>query len=461
MNFGTINIKGAGGIGKAARVKGLLSKFNLAFIAIQETQFRDLSLSKIRRFWDSSSFEFSKVDADGRSGGLLSLWNPLVFKKELELKSQNFLIIKGKLTGENEDLVVVNVYGSTSKANRIRMWEELLEAKNQITGDWIMLGDFNEVRFPEDRFNSEFDVNGAICFNNFISRGGFLEYNMTGRKFTFLSGDRKNLSKIDRVLVCGNFMNKWPNASLLALNRDISDHSRLILTTVNNSFGPSPFRLFNSWFSLEGFDEAVRRGLDKLSESRFKDEEMSDKLKAVKEELKKWRKNKKEEEERVILEAKNKLEHLDEIAENRQLTEEEIKTWQSCKSKIKECQEVMALDMQQKARLRWVELGDENTNFFHSIVNNHIARNRIAGLWIEGVWVSDPIQIKAQFLLAFKEKFKEPVRSRPRIGPGDFKKLSEEQSIDLISPFTIEEVRSAFGIVELINRLVHTGLPSN
>ncbi|XP_035834024.1 uncharacterized protein LOC118482594 [Helianthus annuus] len=390
MNFGSLNIKGAGGVGKASEVKELRRKFNLSFIAIQETQFRDLPVSKIRRFWDNSDFEFSKVDADGRSGGLLSLWNSGVFKKEMEIKNQNFLLIKGRIVGDNEDLVIVNVYGSTNQANRRRLWEELLAAKNSINGNWIMLGDFNEVRVSEDRLNSHFDANGALCFNNFISSGGLQEYNMGGMKYTFLSGDGSNLSKIDRVLVCGNFMGRWPNASLLALNRSISDHSPLILTTVNNSFGPSPFRIFSSWFELEGFDEAVKKGIMATCDSNFKDEVVAVKLKAIKEELKKWRKEKREHDEKALSEAQNKLKELDTLVETRALSNEELSTWHESKRKIKEWENTAAMDLQQKSRIRWIGLGDENTSYFHAIVNSHIARNKISGLWIGGIWVTDP-----------------------------------------------------------------------
>ncbi|XP_022013938.1 uncharacterized protein LOC110913414 [Helianthus annuus] len=311
MNFGSMNIKGAGGAGKAAGVREILD------------------------------FEFTKMDADGRSGGLLSMWNPRIFKKELEVKNQNFIILKGRVTGEDVDMVIVNVYGSTLKANRRRMWEELLEAKNSIHGLWLILGDFNEVRYPEERFNSQFDIGGAMSFNSF---------NMGGMKFTFLSGDGTNLSKIDRMLVCENFTGRWLNASLLALNRDFSDHSPLILTTINNSFGPSPFRLFSSWFSIPGFDEAVRRGLSKSSDSRFKDEAMAIKLKAIKEELKAWRKNRKEEEEKTMIEAQNNLKVLDNLAEERQLSESEIVSWHDCKKSIKFWHEKLATDLQQKQK---------------------------------------------------------------------------------------------------------------
>ncbi|KAJ0545596.1 putative RNA-directed DNA polymerase [Helianthus annuus] len=383
------------------------------------------------------------MDADGRSGGLLSLWNLCVFKKELEVKNQNFILLKGKVIGEGVDLIIVNIYGSTLKTNRRRMWEELLEAKNMINGHWIMLGDFNEVRFPEERFNSQFDASAAMCFNSFISRGGFQEYNMGGMRFTFLAGDGSNLSKIDRVLVCNNFMDKWPNASLLALNRKITDHSPLILSTVNNSFGPSPFRLFNSWFTLDGFDEAVKRGLNKICDSRFKDEVVAVKLKAIKDELKIWRKNNKDEEERDLTEAQNKITQLDDLAETRLLSDSEIMIWQDCKEKVKKWHDKVAADLCQKAKSRWIGLGDENTSYFHTIMNSHIARNKINGLWIDGAWVSDPNEIKTQFLAAFQAKFKEPINVRPRIGAAGFKRLSQEQAEGLITPFSILEVGNA------------------
>ncbi|KAM0043978.1 hypothetical protein Hdeb2414_s0010g00347771 [Helianthus debilis subsp. tardiflorus] len=215
----------------------------------------------------------------------------------------------------------------------------------------------------------------------------------------------------------------------------------LISTTVDSSFGPSPFRLFNSWFDLEGFDESVRKGLDTICDSRFKDEILATKFKAVKEELKQWRK--KEEEEKDLVEAQNKLLQLDKLAEGRALSGEEIVVWQDCKEKVRKWHEKVASDLQQKAKVRWIGLGDENTNYFHSIVNNYIARNKISSLWINGVWISDPKEIKIQFLMALQEKFKEPIYVRPRIEAAGSKTLSGDEADGLVGQFSIQEVRKA------------------
>ncbi|XP_022024883.1 uncharacterized protein LOC110925224 [Helianthus annuus] len=249
---------------------------------------------------------------------------------------QNFILVKGELFGENTELVVVNIYAPNIGTERRRVWDKLLAIRNSIQGLWLIIGDFNEVRVPEDRWNSNFDGNNALHFNNFIGTAGLLEYPMTGRKYTFMSGDGKKLSKIDRALVSDDFMYKWPNASLRALERTISDHSTLILATGRTDYGPILFRFFNSWLETPGLVEAVKKGLDHQVEENFKDLVLGSKLKNIKEEIKKWRRENKEAEEKAYMEATERLKKLDADAEERELEEKEVETWGECKSKIRE-----------------------------------------------------------------------------------------------------------------------------
>ncbi|XP_021995414.1 uncharacterized protein LOC110892565 [Helianthus annuus] len=387
--------------------------------------------------------EYVKVNANGRSGGLISMWSTGAFKKDMEVTNQNFILVKGKVTGEEDDMVVVNVYAPTIQSNRRQLWDELLELKQSIHGRWILLGDFNEVRYPEDRFNSQFDAGGALCFNNFIMNAGLQEYNMGGKRFTYMSGDGRNLSKIDRVLVCGEFVMRWPDATLLALNRDVPDHCPLVLTTIGNNFGPTPFRIFHSWMEASGFDEAIKKGLNVVVESNFKDECMASKLKAIKEELKKWRISEKAKEEEQLAIANENIQKLESVAETRPLTDQEIGTWQGYKKMVKDWQIAKTKDLMQQSRIKWIALGDENSTFFHAVVNSHKIRNKVNGLWIDGVWVTEANVIKERFMVAFKEKFKEPVHTRPRIGMEGFKRLSDNESSELIVQFKEEEVRKA------------------
>ncbi|XP_021995911.1 uncharacterized protein LOC110893098 [Helianthus annuus] len=231
MNLATTNIRGAGrsSEAKASMIRRLIKENNVAFYAIQETQLSNITSSQIGRLWDNSAVDFAIADAVGRSGGFISLWNPSIFNVNLRIIKQNFIIVGGKITGLDEEFFIVNVYAPNDDSKRKHLWIDLLEVRESFDGIFIFLGDFNEVRSQEDRLNSVFNPNNALVFNNFIRSAGLSEYNMGGAKFTYINSDGSKQSKLDRILVCDGFMEKWPNARLTALPREKLDHRPVIL----------------------------------------------------------------------------------------------------------------------------------------------------------------------------------------------------------------------------------------
>ncbi|GKD40030.1 RNA-directed DNA polymerase, eukaryota, reverse transcriptase zinc-binding domain protein [Tanacetum coccineum] len=66
-----------------------------------------------------------------------------------------------------------------------------------------------------------------------------------------------------------------------------------------------------------------------------------------------------------------------------------------------------SFDLFQKARVKWDIEHDENSKFFHWLIKQKRRAQMIHGIMKEGVWISDPSQIKEEFLNFFKEKFKD------------------------------------------------------
>nr|GEX53940.1 hypothetical protein [Tanacetum cinerariifolium] len=64
-----------------------------------------------------------------------------------------------------------------------------------------------------------------------------------------------------------------------------------------------------------------------------------------------------------------------------------------------------SLDLMQKARVKWKVKGDENSKFFHGLINSRRKSQSIHGIMHEGVWLSDPKDIKEAFLNFYKKKF--------------------------------------------------------
>lgn len=225
------------------------------FIGIQETHVADPGNIDIKGCWGSSNFEFELVESQGRSGGLLSIWDPLIFTKHNVIKSKNFLAISGHWKGFSDTISMVNVYGPQSISDKRELWAEILSLKDIIKGSWVIFGDFSAVRKPEERLRSSFCKYSSSDFNKFICEFGLKEFAMGGCKFIYLRDDGSKLSKIDHFLVCNQFIQMQPHSTVTALAKEHSDHSRLFLTHSKANFGTPPFRFYNSWLLSSGFNE--------------------------------------------------------------------------------------------------------------------------------------------------------------------------------------------------------------
>ncbi|KAI3501185.1 hypothetical protein L1887_29047 [Cichorium endivia] len=67
---------------------------------------------------------------------------------------------------------------------------------------------------------------------------------------------------------------------------------------------------------------------------------------------------------------------------------DERATWRNNKVKIIELEKFAKLDLQQKAKIKWLRDGDENTRYFHGVLKNKCRKSRIHGLTIDGVWMN-------------------------------------------------------------------------
>ena len=83
MNMLSINVRGMRVGGKAAWSKGLRKRYDVDFISLQEIQVSGVSLGEVSAFWGYGGLDFDVVDASGRSGGMINVWNSKVFIKLL------------------------------------------------------------------------------------------------------------------------------------------------------------------------------------------------------------------------------------------------------------------------------------------------------------------------------------------------------------------------------------------
>ncbi|KAJ0539673.1 putative RNA-directed DNA polymerase [Helianthus annuus] len=413
--------------------------------SVGETNKADIPDVDIDRYWGRSGWAKEAVNPTGRSGGLLCVWDPGLFCLSSVVKDPNFLLLVGRVKGCSMEVCILNIYAPQKSADKRALWQRLLVEKAGRNGLWVLLGDFNVVRRAEERKNSRFKARCARDFNQFIHDADLCDFDLKGSRFTFMveSENGRKFSKIDRILVCKNFQNLWPEAFVRALPRAHSDHNPLLLVIKDLNFGAKPFRFFSSWLERPDFAFVVESAIANFSAEGPPDLILSLKLRFLRSKIKEWRDGLRRKEGEEEEEAKMELEKLDEEMELRELTEEEEWVRLECKKKLLEVESFKAKDMKQRSRARWATDGDDNTKFFHGLVNKRKASNAIPGLLDNDVWVSKPRLVKKLVYNFFRKKFKEDQPVRPELVCSFDNLLSDEDASFLISEFSKEEIKKA------------------
>nr|GEU56694.1 RNA-directed DNA polymerase, eukaryota [Tanacetum cinerariifolium] len=86
---------------------------------------------------------------------------------------------------------------------------------------------------------------------------------------------------------------------------------------------------------------------------------------------------------------------------------------------------------------------DENSKFFHGIINKKLSQLAIRGVFDNGLWCTDPGKVKEAFFNHFEARFKKPVAHRFMLNFPFNKRLSDMQAADLERKVSRDEIRLA------------------
>nr|XP_043611732.1 uncharacterized protein LOC122583387 [Erigeron canadensis] len=266
---------------------------------------------------------------------------------------------------------------------------------------------------------------------------------MKGCRFTFCKEDRGKfkLSKIYRVLVGNEVMDKWPNATLRALPRGLSDRNPLLLKIKNVNYGPKPFRFFNSWLDKGELEEVVHKAVESFVYNGPADLKLILKLKHTKKHVKQWREESKVKDEEEMAKSKKELEEIDLLLKEREISDEECWIRTKCLKNIIKLEEAKAKDLKQ--RVKWAIDGDENSRFFHGFINKRRTVNCIQWVQINGIWEDRPKFVKKHIHNYFKNKFHEDWASRPQLSNWTGATLNRDEAAGFILEFSPGEIKRA------------------
>ncbi|GJU65562.1 RNA-directed DNA polymerase, eukaryota [Tanacetum coccineum] len=235
---------------------------------------------------------------------------------------------------------------------------------------------------------------------------GLIDLPLEGYSFTWAHKSPSKMSKLDRFLISEGLLALFPSISPLCLDQHLSDHRPILLRELNVHYGPTRFWFFHSWSSKKGFDKMVEDSWNNfdcmLSNSIIK---LKKKLQSLKSSIKHWlaEDNQKLNENKQNIQ--NRLIELDKILDQGRCNDDMIQERSNLLKELQDFNTASTIDMVQKAEIRWTVEGDENSKFFHGIINKKCSQLAIHGVLVDGEWIVNPSMVKNELIKHFANRF--------------------------------------------------------
>ncbi|XP_068492295.1 uncharacterized protein [Phaseolus vulgaris] len=419
-----LNIRGLRGSTKARYMRQIIACEGAKFVCIQETKAKVLSDAKCYSVWGDNKIGWLHYEGVNGSGSLLSMWYKEAFNYMSHLMGKGFIVVFGNYLKFKITCAVVNVYANCNLNDKKMLWTKLsnIKANSQVTV-WCFCGDFNAIRSCSERKGSQGrdDHSSEIRgFNTFIDSNLLLDLLIVGKKFTWFKSNGSAKSRLDKVLVSLEWMDKWPMCKQYVQPMEVSDHCAIVVKSMDKDWGPRPFRTIDAWLTERGFSEMVKNNWNSYSVQGNALVRFKEKLKCLKEDLKVW--------------------NMDVFGNIN--TMERVRRWELV-IRMKEIDKKLDSLICQKARARWLKNGDLCTRFYHSTLRWRGLRNEVKGVEVGGQWCEEPSTVRFEAKKLFENRFKATRDLGVRLDAVEFKSLSAEENLSLIASFTEKEIRDA------------------
>ena len=229
------NIRGLNLNHKQDEVKALVFANKVSLLGLVETKVRSPKhLDLARNLLPGWKFFFNY--SCHRLGRIWVAWDPLILSVSLLVSTTQLMHVSVRIIQTDQMFLSSFVYGLNEASNRAALWDTIRSLSSSIQIDpWVVLGDFNVVRFTSEKLGRDVFGNPAMeAFNDCCYAAELEDIKYVGHHFTWSnksSGRRMKSRKLDRALAHSSWLSTFPNSEVLFAPPGISDHSPIILRT--------------------------------------------------------------------------------------------------------------------------------------------------------------------------------------------------------------------------------------
>ncbi|GJU07513.1 hypothetical protein Tco_1123943 [Tanacetum coccineum] len=132
------------------------------------------------------------------------------------------------------------------------------------------------------------------------------------------------------------------------------------------------------------------------------------KLKHLKQKVRSWVKVKKHINRAQKLILKGTVADIDSVLDKGDVNSNVLNMHLNVVKSLQDLDKLDSLEVAQKAKIKCSIEGDENSKYFHGVLNKKRNQLAIRCILVEGVWIDSPDMVKNEFLSHFKDRFNRP-----------------------------------------------------
>ena len=176
------NVRGINSPTRWNSIRDKIQESGCDIVCLQETKREDFNILYIRKFCPPAFDSFVFLPSVGASGGSLIVWKGRRFDGELVFQNAFAQSVEFTSLESNAVWYLTNIYAPCTPEGKIEFLEWFSNIDMPDDEDWIIVGDFNLIKKPEDRNKPRGNINEMFVFNEAISSLGLEEIPLHGRR---------------------------------------------------------------------------------------------------------------------------------------------------------------------------------------------------------------------------------------------------------------------------------------
>ena len=225
------NVRGFNSDKKWDSIRDKIAESRCDIICLQETKREHIDLQFIKYFCPNGFDSFEFLPYVGAFGGILTVWKSHLFSGTLAFSNDFSIIVELAFKHDDAVWALTNIYAPcTSTGKQLFLsWLKNIQMPQEV--NWLLAGDFNLIRKPEDRNKPGGDISEMFAFNEAFSTLGVVELPLFGKRFTWTNKQLSPLlERLDWFFTSQSWTNSFPNTSVSTLAMETSDHVPCVIS---------------------------------------------------------------------------------------------------------------------------------------------------------------------------------------------------------------------------------------